>query len=256
MLETLKITRDGGVVLVEINRPKQLNALNEKLLEEMIVELSPLDKDPTVGCFVLTGNEKAFAAGADIKEMQGKNYVDMAASDYFADWDIFTALHTPKIAAVNGFALGGGCELAMMCDFIIAGEGAKFGQPEIKLVVMAGMGGSQRMTKLIGRAKSMDMHLTGRMMDDAEALACGLVARVVEDENVVETAMQAAKTIASYSKPVTGLIRDAVNRADEGSLAEGLLFERRVFHSLFATEDQKEGMTAFIEKRKAEFKGK
>jgi enoyl-CoA hydratase len=256
MLETLKITRDGGVVLVEINRPKQLNALNEKLLEEMIVELSPLDKDPTVGCFVLTGNEKAFAAGADIKEMQGKNYVDMAASDYFADWDIFTALHTPKIAAVNGFALGGGCELAMMCDFIIAGEGAKFGQPEIKLGVMAGMGGSQRMTKLIGRAKSMDMHLTGRMMDSAEALACGLVARVVEDENVVETAMQAAKTIASYSKPVTGLIRDAVNRADEGSLAEGLLFERRVFHSLFATEDQKEGMTAFIEKRKAEFKGK
>jgi enoyl-CoA hydratase len=256
MLETLKITRDGGVVLVEINRPKQLNALNEKLLEEMIAELSPLDKDPTVGCFVLTGNEKAFAAGADIKEMQGKNYVDMAASDYFADWDIFTALHTPKIAAVNGFALGGGCELAMMCDFIIAGEGAKFGQPEIKLGVMAGMGGSQRMTKLIGRAKSMDMHLTGRMMDSAEALACGLVARVVEDENVVETAMQAAKTIASYSKPVTGLIRDAVNRADEGSLAEGLLFERRVFHSLFATEDQKEGMTAFIEKRKAEFKGK
>ena len=256
MLETLKITRDGGVVLVEINRPKQLNALNEKLLEEMIAELSPLDKDPTVGCFVLTGNEKAFAAGADIKEMQGKNYVDMAASDYFADWDIFTALHTPKIAAVNGFALGGGCELAMMCDFIIAGEGAKFGQPEIKLGVMAGMGGSQRMTKLIGRAKSMDMHLTGRMMDAAEALACGLVARVVEDENVVETAMQAAKTIASYSKPVTGLIRDAVNRADEGSLAEGLLFERRVFHSLFATEDQKEGMTAFIEKRKAEFKGK
>ncbi len=255
MLETLKITREGGVVLVQINRPKQLNALNEKMLEEVIAELTPLDKDPSVGCFVLTGNEKAFAAGADIKEMQGKSYADMAANDYFSDWDIFTAFHTPKIAAVNGFALGGGCELAMMCDFIIAGEGAKFGQPEIKLGVMAGMGGSQRMTKLIGRAKSMDMHLTGRMMDAAEALSSGLVARVVKDDQVVETAMDAAKTIAGYSKPVTGFIRDAVNRADEGSLAEGLFFERRVFHSLFATEDQKEGMNAFIEKRKAEFKG-
>ena len=256
MLETLKITREGGVVLVQINRPKQLNALNAKLLEEIIAELTPLDKDPSVGCFVLTGNEKAFAAGADIKEMQGKNYADMAASDYFADWDIFTAFRTPKIAAVNGFALGGGCELAMMCDFIIAGIGAKFGQPEIKLGVMAGMGGSQRMTKLIGRAKSMDMHLTGRMMDADEALACGLVARVVEDDQVVEIAMKAAATIARYSKPVTGLIRDAVNRADEVSLAEGLLFERRVFHSLFATEDQKEGMTAFVEKRKPVFKGR
>ena len=256
MLETLKITREGGVVLVEINRPKQLNALNERLLEEMISELTPLDKDPSVGCFVLTGNEKAFAAGADIKEMEGKTYADMAAKDYFSDWDIFTAFRTPKIAAVNGFALGGGCELAMMCDFIIAGDGAKFGQPEIKLGVMAGMGGSQRMTKLIGRAKSMDMHLTGRMMDASEALACGLVARVVEDDKVVETAMKTAATIAGYSKPVTGFIREAVNRAEEGSLAEGLLFERRVFHSLFATEDQKEGMKAFVEKRKAEFKGR
>ncbi|MFK5998626.1 MAG: enoyl-CoA hydratase-related protein [Rhodobacterales bacterium] len=256
MLETLKISREGGVVLVQINRPKQLNALNEKMLEEVIAELTPLDKDPTVGCFVLTGNEKAFAAGADIKEMQGKSYTDMARNDYFSDWDIFTAFRTPKIAAVNGFALGGGCELAMMCDFIIAGEGAKFGQPEVKLGVMAGMGGSQRMTKLVGRAKSMDMHLTGRMMDADEALTSGLVARVVKDDEVVETAMQTAKTIAGYSKPVTGFIRDAVNRADEGSLAEGLLFERRLFHSLFATEDQKEGMTAFIEKRKPEFKGR
>ncbi len=256
MLETLKIIREGGVVLVQIDRPKQLNALNAQLLEEIITALTPLDKDPSVGCFVLTGNEKAFAAGADIKEMQGKDYADMAASDYFADWDVFTAFRTPKIAAVNGFALGGGCELAMMCDFIIAGEGAKFGQPEVKLGVMAGMGGSQRMTKLIGRAKSMDMHLTGRMMDAAEALACGLVARVVEDEQVVEVAMKAAATISDYSKPVTGLIRDAVNRADEVSLAEGLLFERRVFHSLFATEDQKEGMTAFVEKRKPVFKGR
>ncbi len=256
MLETLKITREGGVVLVQINRPKQLNALNEKLLDEMISELAPLDKDPSIGCFVLTGNEKAFAAGADIKEMEGKSYADMIAKDYFADWDIFTSFRTPKIAAVNGFALGGGCELAMMCDFIIAGVGAKFGQPEVKLGVMAGMGGSQRMTKLIGRAKSMDMHLTGRMMDATEALACGLAARVVADDKVVETAMEAATTIAGYSKPVTGFIREAVNRAEEGSLAEGLLYERRVFHALFATEDQKEGMNAFVEKRKAEFKGR
>ena len=256
MLETLKITREGGVVLMQLNRPKYLNALNAKVLEEIISELTPLDKDPNVGCFVLTGNEKAFAAGADIKEMQGKTYAEMATGDYFADWDIFTRFRTPKIAAVNGFALGGGCELAMMCDFIIAGEGAKFGQPEVKLGVMAGMGGSQRMTKLVGRAKSMDMHLTGRMMDAAEALACGLVARVVADDKVVETAMEAAATIAGYSKPVTGFIRDAVNRADEVSLAEGLLFERRVFHSLFATEDQKEGMAAFVEKRKPEFKGR
>jgi enoyl-CoA hydratase len=256
MLETLKITRKGAVVLVTFNRPKQLNALVPKVLEEIITELGPLDKDPSVGCFVLTGNEKAFAAGADIKEMADKTYADMVSADYFADWNIFTNFRTPKIAAVNGFALGGGCEVAMMCDFIIAGEGAKFGQPEVKLGVIAGMGGSQRMTKLIGRAKSMDMHLTGRMMDAAEALACGLVARVVEDDKVVDTAMEAAETIAGYSKPVTSFVRDAVNRAEEVSLAEGLLFERRLFHSLFATEDQKEGMSAFIQKRKPEFKGR
>lgn len=256
MLETLKITREGGVVLVQLDRPKQLNALVPKVLEEVIAELTPLDKDPSVGCFVLTGNEKAFAAGADIKVMAGMSYADMASQDYFSEWDIFTGFRTPKIAAVNGFALGGGCELAMMCDFIIAGEGAQFGQPEIKLGVMAGMGGSQRMTKLIGRAKSMDMHLTGRMMGAEEALSCGLVARVVEDEKVVETAMEAAKTIAGYSKPVASFVRDAVNRAEEVSLSEGLFFERRLFHSLFATEDQKEGMQAFIEKRKPVFKGR
>ena len=256
MLETIKITREGGVVLVELNRPKQLNALVPKVLEEIIAELTPLDKDPSVGCFVLAGNEKAFAAGADIKEMSAMSYADMASKDYFADWDIFTGFRTPKIAAVNGFALGGGCELAMMCDFIIAGEGAKFGQPEIKLGVIAGMGGSQRMTKLIGRAKSMDMHLTGRMMEADEALACGLVARVVTDDKVLETAMTAAATIAGYSKPATSLVRDVVNRAEEVSLSEGLLFERRLFHSLFATEDQKEGMAAFVEKRKPVFKGR
>lgn len=255
MPETIEITRDGGVVLVRLNRPKQLNALIPQVLDEIIAGLTPLDKDPDVGCFVLTGNERAFAAGADIKEMATMTYADMVEKDYFADWDIFTGFRTPKIAAVNGFALGGGCELAMMCDFIIAGESAQFGQPEIKLGVIAGMGGSQRMTKLIGRAKSMDMHLTGRMMAADEALACGLVARVVADDKVVETAMEAGTTIASYSKPVTGFVRDVVNRADEVSLTEGLLFERRLFHSLFATEDQKEGMAAFVEKRKPKFKG-
>ena len=256
MAETLDISRDGGVVLVRLNRPKQLNALNSQLTAEMLTELAPLDNDPDVKCFVLTGNEKAFAAGADITEMAGKTYADMTAANYFAEWEDFAAFRTPKIAAVNGYALGGGCELAMMCDFIIAGEGARFGQPEIKLGVIAGIGGTQRMVKLIGRAKAMDLHLTGRMMAADEALQCGLVARLVPDEKVLETAMEAAQVIAGYSKPVTGFVREAVNRADEVGLAEGLLFERRLFHSLFATEDQKEGMAAFIEKRKPEFKGR
>jgi enoyl-CoA hydratase len=256
MSETLEITREGGVVLVRINRPKQLNALNAQVLSDFLSELTSLDKDPSVGCFVITGNEKAFAAGADIKEMADKTYAEMASSDYFAEWNVFANFRTPKIAAVNGYALGGGCELAMMCDFIIAGEGAMFGQPEIKLGVIAGIGGTQRMTKLIGRAKSMDMHLTGRMMDAPEALSSGLVARVVGDADVVDTAMKAASEIASYSKPAVSFARDAVNRAEEVGLAEGLLFERRVFHSLFATEDQKEGMNAFVEKRKPNFTGK
>ncbi len=256
MTKTIEITRKGGVVLVRLNRPKQLNALSMELKNEILAELPKLDKDPSVRCFVITGSEKAFAAGGDIKEMSVKTYAETAAEDYFADWDVFVNLRTPKIAAVNGYALGGGCELAMMCDFIIAGEGAQFGQPEIKLGIIAGMGGSQRMTKLIGRAKSMDMHLTGRMMLADEALACGLVARVVPDDQVVEAALAVGAQIAEYSKPVTALVRDVVNRADEASLAEGLFFERRVFHSLFATEDQKEGMNAFVEKRKPSFKDK
>lgn len=256
MPQMLEITRTGSVVMVRLNRPKQLNALNQQILDEVLEHVLPLDKDPDVGCFVITGNEKAFAAGADIKEMQSKTYADMAALDFFSDWEKFCDMRTPKIAAVNGYALGGGCELAMMCDFIIAGEGAHFGQPEIKLGVIAGIGGTQRMTRLIGRAKSMDMHLTGRMMAADEALASGLVARVVPDEDVVATAMKTAETISGYSKPVVSLARDAVNRADEISLSEGVLFERRIFHSLFNTEDQKEGMSAFIEKRKPDFKGR
>ena len=254
MPETIEVTRDGPVVLLRINRPKQLNALNTTVAREMIEALTPYDKDPSVGCIVVTGNDQAFAAGADIGEMVDKTYKDMSAGDFFSEWDDFARMRTPKIAAVNGYALGGGCEVAMMCDFIIAGEGAQFGQPEVKLGVIAGMGGSQRMTKLIGRAKSMDMHLTGRMMAADEALTSGLVARVVADKDVVDVAMKTAKTIASYSKSVTALARDAVNRADETSLAEGILWERRIFHSLFGTEDQKEGMKAFLEKRKAVFR--
>jgi len=254
MPDTIELTREGAVVLVRINRPKQLNALNTTVAREIIENLAAYDKDPSVGCIVVTGNERAFAAGADISEMVDKSYEEMAHVDFFAEWDIFAAMRTPKIAAVNGYALGGGCELAMMCDFIIAGESAQFGQPEIKLGVIAGMGGTQRMTKLIGRAKSMDMHLTGRMMPADEALTSGLVSRVVADDEVLNTAMEAANTIASYAKPVASLAREAVNRADEMSLAEGVLWERRVFHSLFNTAHQKEGMQAFVEKRKPDFK--
>lgn len=256
MPELLKITREDGVVLVSLNRPKQLNALNAQLAREIVETLAPLDGDPEVKCFVITGDERAFAAGADIKEMADKTFAEMSASDIFADWDAFAAFKTPKIAAVNGFALGGGCELAMMCDYIICGEGAQFGQPEIKLGIIAGIGGTQRMTRLIGRAKSMQMHLTGRMMDATEALQCGLVAQVVADDQVVATALENARAIAGYSKPVVAFAREAVHRADEAGLREGMLFERRVFNALFSTLDQKEGMAAFIEKREPKFKGR
>lgn len=256
MPETIKITRIGRVALIKLNRPKQLNALSSQLAGEVIAEMTALDNDPDVGCFVITGDERAFAAGADISELAGMSYPEIAACDYFGEWEQFTKLRTPKIAAVNGYALGGGCELMMMCDFAIAGEGAQFGQPEIKIGVIAAIGGTQRMTRLIGRSLAMDMHLTGRMMGAKEALRSGLIARVVPDSDVLETALEAATQIAGYSKPAVSLARDAINRAEESSLAEGVLFERRVFHSLFATEDQKEGMAAFLEKRPAKFKGK
>jgi enoyl-CoA hydratase len=254
--EPLVVTRDGGVVLVRMNRPDVLNALSSKVMTDLAETLKPLDRDPSVGCIVLTGTEKAFAAGADIKEMAGKPYMDMFHEDFFAGWEEFYRLRTPKIAAVSGFTLGGGCELAMMCDIIYAGRSAKFGQPEIKLGVIPGMGGSQRLTRLIGRAKAMDMILTGRMMDAEEAERSGLVARVFDNDQLIDEAMKAAKTIASYGKAATVAAREAVDRADEVSLREGLLFERRVFHALFATEDQKEGMAAFVEKRPPSFKGR
>ena len=256
MPETINVTKSGGVVLVTLNRPKQLNALNAQLARELIETLRTYDSDPDVGCIVVTGSDRAFAAGADIAEMSDKTYAQMAAVDFFAEWEEFASFRTPKIAAVNGYALGGGCELMMMCDFAIAGEGAKFGQPEIKLGVMAGIGGTQRMTKLTGRAFAMDLHLTGRIVGAAEALQAGLVARVVPDADVLETAMTAANDIAGYSKPVTALVREAVNLAESAHLSDGLLFERRTFHALFATADQKEGMAAFIEKRSPDFKHK
>lgn len=249
----LEVTRDGAVAILRLNRPKQLNALNAELAVAMIAAVQTLDADPDIGCLVITGNERAFAAGADIAEMAGLTAQEMAARDYFAEWEVFAKSRKPKIAAVTGYALGGGCELMMMCDFAIAGVGAKFGQPEVKLGVIAGIGGTQRMTRLIGRARSMDMHLTGRMMDAAEALQAGLVARVVPDAEVMPQAIEAAQTIASYSRPALRFVREAISRAEETSLAEGLLFERRLFHSLFGRPDQKEGMAAFLQKRPPKF---
>ena len=251
----IEVSREGAVALIRLNRPKQLNALNSTLAAQMIAAVQSLDADPEVGCLVITGNEKAFAAGADIAEMAGLSAQEMAAQDFFAEWEGFARSRKPKIAAVNGYALGGGCELMMMCDFAIAGQGARFGQPEVKLGVMAGIGGTQRMARLIGRARAMDMHLTGRMMDAAEALQAGLVARVVPDDQVLPQAMEAARLIAGYSRPAVRLIREAIGRAEEVSLAEGLSFERRVFHGLFGSPDQQEGMAAFLEKRAAVFRG-
>ncbi|MBT2420053.1 enoyl-CoA hydratase/isomerase family protein [Streptomyces sp. ISL-22] len=255
-MDNVKIERDGGVVIVRLHRPQVLNALSSDLLAELLDALRPLDADPEVGCFVVTGSDKVFAAGADIREMAGRTAARMAAEDYFADWEDFTALRTPKIAAVNGHALGGGCELAMMCDLVIAGESAVFGQPEIKLGVIPGIGGTQRLTRLVGRAKAMDLILTGRTMDAREAGSCGLVSRVVPDDQVLPQALRAAATIASYGRAAVRAARECVDQALETGLRDGVLFERRVFHALFATDDQKEGMSAFLEKRAPRFTGR
>ncbi|MFZ0544954.1 MAG: enoyl-CoA hydratase [Candidatus Promineifilaceae bacterium] len=249
------VERQGGVVVVRLNRPKALNALNAETMNEIVAALRPLDCDPEVGCFVLTGSERAFAAGADIKELASKSYMDMFREDYMAGWDAFAALRTPKIAAVSGYALGGGCELAMMCDMIYAADTAKFGQPELKLGLIPGMGGSQRLTKLVGKAKAMDMILTGRMMDAEEAERAGLVARVVPAERLMEETMAAAEQIASYGKTAVMMAREAVERALEMGLREGMLFERRTYYALWATQDANEGMRAFVEKREPVFKG-
>jgi enoyl-CoA hydratase len=246
----------GRVGVVRLNRPQALNALNAALMGELAAAIDGFEADANVGCIVITGSEKAFAAGADIKEMADKSYMDAFMGNFAATWDRVARARKPVIAAVAGFALGGGCELAMQCDLIIAADNARFGQPEIKLGVIPGIGGTQRLARAVGKAKAMDLILTGRMMDAAEAERCGLVARVVPLAELMNEAMKAAETIAAMSLPAAMMAKEAVNRAFEVSLAEGVVFERRVFHSLFATDDQKEGMAAFVEKRPAQFKNR
>jgi enoyl-CoA hydratase len=246
----------GRVGVIRLNRPQALNALNRALITELSQAIAAYEADENIGCMLITGNEKAFAAGADIKEMADKSFIEAYLGNFAADWDGAARARKPIVAAVAGFALGGGCELAMQCDLIIAADSAKFGQPEIKLGVIPGIGGTQRLTRAIGKAKAMDLVLTGRMMDAAEAESAGLVARVVPAANLMEEAMKVADTIATMSLPSVLAAKEAVNRALESSLAEGLMFERRIFHSLFATEDQKEGMKAFVEKRKPAWKNR
>jgi enoyl-CoA hydratase len=254
--ETLLVERHDAVTLVRLNRPQALNALNSQVLSELIAVMAAYDADPAQRCLVLTGSEKAFAAGADIKEMSGQGFADMYGSNFFAGWEKVTATRKPWIAAVTGYALGGGCEVAMMADFIIAADTAKFGQPEIKLGVSPGMGGSQRLTRAIGKAKAMEMCLTGRMMGAEEAERSGLVARVVPAAELIDEALKTAKVIADMPPMAAIANKEMVNAAFETGLAQGIVFERRLFHGLFGTEDQKEGMAAFVEKRPGNWKGR
>ena len=251
--ETILVTHTDRVATITLNRPKALNALNTQVMNEVTGAAAELDADPGVGAIILTGNEKAFAAGADIKEMAELSFADVFAADFFAAWGKFAATRTPTIAAVAGYALGGGCELAMMCDILIAADSAKFGQPEIKLGVLPGMGGSQRLTRAIGKAKAMDLILTGRNMDAEEAERAGLVSRVVPADALLDEANKVAATIAGMSLSAARMAKEAVDRSFETTLSEGLLYERRLFHSAFATDDQTEGMAAFTEKRAANF---
>lgn len=251
--ETILVTRTDRVATIKLNRPKALNALNTQVMTEVTTAAAELDRDAGVGAIIVTGSEKAFAAGADIKEMAELSFADVYSADFFELWSKFAATRTPTIAAVAGYALGGGCELAMMCDILIAADTAKFGQPEIKLGVLPGMGGSQRLTRAIGKAKAMDLILTGRTIDAAEAERAGLVSRVVPADTLIDESLAVAETIAGMSLSAARMAKEAVNRAFETSLAEGLLYERRLFHSAFATADQKEGMAAFSEKRAANF---
>lgn len=253
--ENILVETEGKVGLIRLNRPKAMNALNDQLMDEVGHALQGFDADPEIGCIVITGNEKAFAAGADIGAMAGYTYMDTFKGDYITrNWEHIRRVRKPVIAAVAGYALGGGCELAMMCDFIIASDTAKFGQPEIKLGTMPGAGGTQRLPRAVSKSKAMDMCLTARMMDAAEAERAGLVSRVVPAEKLMTEAMEAATVIASMSLPVVMMVKESVNRAYESTLAEGVQYERRMFHSTFATEDQKEGMQAFMEKRLPIFK--
>lgn len=244
----------GGVGIITLNRSQALNALNKDMLRGVVEAAQSFDADPSIGAIVITGSEKAFAAGADIKEMASKSAMDMFNEDWFAGWAALSQVRIPVIAAVNGYALGGGCELALMCDVVIAGDKAKFGQPEVNLGVLPGIGGSQRLTRAVGKAKAMDMCLTGRMIDAEEAERAGLVARVVAADKLLDEAIDAANIIATRSRVSTQLIKEAVNTAFETPLQQGLLHERRLFHLAFASEDQKEGMAAFNEKRDPQFK--
>ncbi|MBA3896495.1 MAG: enoyl-CoA hydratase [Sphingomonadaceae bacterium] len=254
--DTILTEQRGRVTLVTLNRPQALNALNAHVLGELIDAFAAFDSDPGQGCAVLTGSEKAFAAGADIKEMSVQGFADMYSSNYFAGWERVTATRKPWIAAVSGFALGGGCELAMMADFIIAADSAKFGQPEIKLGVGPGMGGSQRLTRAVGKAKAMEMCLTGRMMDAAEAERSGLVARVVPAADLLDDALKTATAIAGMAPLAAIAVKEMIGAAFETGLAQGVLFERRLFHGLFGTDDQSEGMAAFVEKRRGNWSGR
>jgi len=252
-LITTRVEADK-VAIITLNRPKQLNALNDQLMTELGQALQAFDADPAIGCIVLTGSEKAFAAGADIGGMANYSFADVYKGDFITrNWEAIRSIRKPVIAAVSGFALGGGCELAMMCDFIIAADNAKFGQPEIKLGIIPGAGGTQRLPRAVGKAKAMDLALTGRMMDAVEAERAGLVSRVVPLDKLMDEALGAALTISGYSQMATMAAKESVNRAFEGSLSDGVMFERRLFHALFATADQKEGMDAFVNKRQAVF---
>ncbi len=252
-MNTIIVERHDRVCLVRLNRPQALNALNAELIDELNQALDAFEADAELGCLVLTGSEKAFAAGADVKEMQAKTYMEAYLEDFISKWERLTRTRKPVIAAVAGFALGGGCELAMMCDFILAADNAKFGQPEIRIGTIPGAGGTQRLTRFVGKSKAMELCLTGRMMDAAEAERSGLVSRVLPLADLVPEALKAAATIAGFSQPAVMMAKEAVNRAYETTLAEGIRFERRVFHSTFATQDQKEGMAAFVEKRSPHF---
>jgi enoyl-CoA hydratase len=252
----LLVETRNAVGLITLNRPQALNALNATLMGELNAALDAFEADAAIGCIVITGSEKAFAAGADIKEMQSKDYIDAYLGDFITDWERVSRCRKPVVAAVAGFALGGGCELAMMCDFIIAADTAKFGQPEIKLGVMPGAGGTQRLTRFVGKSKAMEMVLTGRLMDAAEAERSGLVSRVVPAAALVDEALKVAARIAAMSRPIAMMAKEAVNRAYETTLAEGVRFERRLFHSMFAIADQAEGMQAFIDKRPAAFRNR
>ena len=255
--ENIIVERDGGVGIIVLNRPAALNALSSPLMDDLMRALTELEDDDGIGCLVLTGNERAFAAGADIKEMQSRSYMDVYLGDFVtATWEHIAKIRKPIIAAVSGYALGGGCELAMMCDFVIAAENARFGQPEITIGTIPGAGGTQRLPRFIGKAKAMDMCLTGRMMDVGEAERVGLVSRVVPADELRDTAVSVARQIAGLSRPSVLMAKEAVNRAFETTLAEGVRFERRLFHSTFATEDQKEGMAAFAEKRSPAFRNR